>query len=205
MDISSKRNFLALKMFMKDEINLYRTLYEEIKEVQLDSFLGESDIETIVREGHYFRHGKDTKSYMGVPVTIKNLQNQLVVPKNTLRHCTVTFKRLMDGHNYDDWLHKIAKILMFSEETDIQVAFSFLCWIPKTGEQTYIFAAKELSPFRFTVDNQSDLLTEFKKLGSMTEREILDKTFIETQSDNPFASSGFCPQQLVCSYVYVTK
>ena len=192
-------------MFMKDEIDLYRALYDDISDVKPDKFLEESDIETIVREGHFYRHGKESKGYMGVPVTLKNLRNQLVVPKNTLRHCTVTFKRLMDGHNFDDWLQKIAKTLWYSEGTDVQVAFSFLCWIPHTGEQTYIFAAKELSPFRFSVDNPTELLTEFKKLGSMTEREILDKTFVETQSDNPFASSGFCPQQLVCSYVYVTK
>ena len=192
-------------MFLKEEIQRYESLYDDIKEVQLETFLSENDVDIIVREGHYLRHGKDTTNYMGLPVAVKNLRNHLIIPKNTLRHCTIIFKRLMDGHDFNSWLEKIAKTLMYSEDTTVFVAFSFLCWIPKTGEQTYIFAAKELAPFRFTVDSKEELLTEFSKIGSMTNREILDKTFVETQSDNPFASSGFCPQQLVCSYVYVTK
>ena len=192
-------------MYEKEELLRYNALYKNVDQVELESFLDKFDIETIIKEGHFQRHGRDTEAYMGIPVAYKNLRNQLVVPKNPLRHCTITFKRLHDGHEFGDWLNQIAKTLFYSEDTEVSIAFSFLCWNPRTAEQTYIFAAKELAPFRFNVDNSVELLSKFQVFGSMTDQELLNTTFVETHGDNPFANSGFCPQKLVCSYVYVTK
>ena len=67
------------------------------------------------------------------------------------------------------------------------------------------FSAKALSPFKFVVDNREECLSHFQEIAKLKDSSILNKTFLNTISDNPFSTSGFCPLKIVCSYIYITK
>ena len=110
-----------------------------------------------------------------------------------------------DSMTFAEWLDAVAETIVYNEDTEVKVGFSFISWKPITNDRVYLFSAKALAPFKFVVDNEEELREKFSKLGSMTDSEILNKTFVTTLSDNPFSKSGFCPLKIVCSYVYITK
>ena len=188
---------------MKDEIYSLKSLYEDVQDVQLDTFLTEEDLATIEFESDQMRN-KSNRKYGESPI-LRNLQNRLIVPRNHFRRCTVVVQRLHTGFIFKDWLKEVARKVLFNENTQIRVGFSFLCWKPITNDRTYLFSAKPLAPFQFTVDSEDELLIEFSKIGSLTDSELLNKTFVQSIPDNPFAKSGFCPLKIVCSYIYITK
>ena len=190
-------------MFMKDELERLKSVFDDVENVPLNSFLTTEDILAIENEADQL-HNKMKRKH-GDSMVLRNLRNRLIAPKNHFRFCTVTVQRLHNGYDFSEWLEKIAEKILFNENTHVKVGFSFLSWKPMTNERTYFFSAKELAPFRFTVDTEDELLTEFKKVGSLTDSEILNKTFINSIPDNPFSNSGFIPLKIVCSYVYITK
>ena len=190
-------------MFMKDEIYGLKYLFDKVDDVELDSFLTEEDIATIDYEADQLQNKNYRK--IGDSTILRNLRNRLIVPKNHFRRCTVVVQRLHNGYDFGEWLEKIAGKILFNEDTQVKVGFSFLSWKPITNERTYLFSAKQLAPFQFTVDSEDELMIEFSKIGSMTDSELLNKTFVQSIPDNPFAKSGFCPLKIVSSYVYITK
>ena len=74
-----------------------------------------------------------------------------------------------------------------------------------TRETIYIWAGRSLSPYSFRISSQAEALSKFGRVGAKSHAELLMETFIETQVDNPFAESGYCPKKLVSTYVWVTK
>ena len=190
-------------MFIKQEIFNLQSVFDDVENVQLGSFLTEEDIATISNDSDFFFN--KAKRQKGVSMAVRNLRNRLIVPKNHYRHCTVVVQRLHNGYNFSKWLKRIANKIMCDEQTQIKVGFSFISWKPITNDRTYLFSAKALAPFQFTIDSKNKLLAEFSKIGSLTDSEILNKTFLNSFPDNPFSVSGFCPLKIVCSYVYITK
>ena len=192
-------------MFAKEEINALASLYNDIKDVQLESFLTETDLATIENESDLFFNKNKRKS---TSMAYRNLRNRMIAPRETNRLCTVVMQRLhvnSDSMTFAEWLDAVAETILYNEDTEVKVGFSFISWKPITNDRVYLFSAKALAPFKFVVDNEEELREKFSKLGSMTDSEILNKTFLTTLSDNPFSKSGFCPLKIVCSYVYITK
>ena len=190
-------------MFSKNEIRRLSEIYDNVVKVDLESFLDSEDLDTIQREASH--HNNKNKRKKGTPMTIVNLANRIIIPRDTYRHCTITLQRLYDGFDFKDWLNKIATCILFAEETRLAIGFSFLCWVPHTNERTYLFSAKALAPYQFTASSKNECLSAFNKIGAKSDSEILNDTFINSLSDNPFSKSGFCPLKIVCSYVYITK
>ena len=138
-------------------------------------------------------------------MTFFNLKNRIIAPRNLNRICTVIFQRLHDGHDFSKWLQEVAKTVVFSENTEIAIGFSFLAWKPTKNERVYLFSAKQLSPFKFWPSNRNECLESFAAVGSLNDSQILEKTFINNLSENLLSSSGLCPKKIVCSYIYITK
>ena len=192
-------------MFAKEEISALASFYNDIKDVQLESFLTETDLATIENESNLFYNKNKRKS---TSMAYRNLRNRMIAPRETNRLCTVVMQRLhvnSDSMTFAEWLDAVAETILYNEDTEVKVGFSFISWKPITNDRVYLFSAKALAPFKFVVDNEEELREKFSKLGSMTDSEILNKTFLTTLSDNPFSKSGFCPLKIVCSYVYITK
>ena len=177
-------------MFVPEEISKSWSLYNGIRHESLDSFLESDELEAIGEKNTAFQ----------------NLQNRLVEPRKLNRHSTLTFQRLHNHSEFDEWLKSIANCLLFSEYTHIRIGFSFISWKPLTGEKIYLYAARALCSFSFFCDTKSECLTEFAAIGKMSDSQLLHETFLENEIESdPFSSSGFCPLKLVCSYVWVTK
>ena len=194
---------ISCKMFNKNEIKRLAMLFDNIEDIQLDSFLEPEDIATIEYEANTLYN--KTKKLSGRPQAYINLKNRVVSPKNTNRHCTVVVQRLHNDYDFGEWVSKVANTVIFSENTEFAIGFSFLSWIPHTNERTYLFSAKALAPFKFVTDSRAELMPQLSEVMTMSDESILDKTFLNTASDNPFTSSGFCPLKIVSSYIYITK
>ena len=138
-------------------------------------------------------------------MTFFNLRNRVIAPRNLNRVCTVTFQRLHDGHDFSKWLREVAETIVFAENTEISVGFSFIAWKPTINEKIYLFSAQQLSPFKFWPSNRQEGLEMFSAVGKLSDSQILEKTFINNLSENLLSSSGLCPKKIVCSYIYVTK
>ena len=203
-------------MFLKNELTRLKALYETIEKVELESFLDDQDIKTIKLEADYLytkgkqqstaqqpHHNRTTTAQQ--PMAYLNLTNRVIIPRDSNRHCTVTVQRLHSGYDFGKWIYKVAESITFSERTEINIGFSFISWKPHTNERTYLFSAKALAPFQFVVDNKKQCLSHFDEIAKLNDSNILNKTFLNTISDNPFSTSGFCPLKIVCSYIYITK
>ena len=203
-------------MFLKNELTRLKALYETIEKVELESFLDDQDIKTIKLEADYlYTKGKQQSTAQQAhnnrtttaqqPMAYLNLTNRVIIPRDSNRHCTVTVQRLHSGYDFGKWIYKVAESITFSERTEINIGFSFISWKPHTNERTYLFSAKALAPFQFVVDNKKQCLSHFDEIAKLNDSNILNKTFLNTISDNPFSTSGFCPLKIVCSYIYITK
>ena len=203
-------------MFLKNELTRLKALYETIEKVELESFLDDQDIKTIKLEADYlYTKGKQQSTAQQPynsrtttaqqPMAYLNLTNRVIIPRDSNRHCTVTVQRLHSGYDFGKWIYKVAESITFSERTEINIGFSFISWKPHTNERTYLFSAKALAPFQFVVDNKKQCLSHFDEIAKLNDSNILNKTFLNTISDNPFSTSGFCPLKIVCSYIYITK
>ena len=138
-------------------------------------------------------------------MTFFNLRNRVISPRNLNRVCTVTFQRLHDGHDFSKWLRKIANTIIFTENTEVSIGFSFIAWKPTINEKVYLFSAKQLSPFKFWPSNRKECLESFSSVATLSDSQILQKTFINNLSENLLSTSGLCPKKIICSYIYVTK
>ena len=203
-------------MFLKNELTRLKALYETIEKVELEAFLDDQDIKTIKLEADYlYTKGKQQSTAQQAhnnrtttaqqPMAYLNLTNRVIIPRDSNRHCTVTVQRLHSGYDFGKWIYKVAESITFSERTEINIGFSFISWKPHTNERTYLFSAKALAPFQFVVDNKKQCLSHFDEIAKLNDSNILNKTFLNTISDNPFSTSGFCPLKIVCSYIYITK
>ena len=203
-------------MFLKNELTRLKALYETIEKVELEAFLDDQDIKTIKLEAEYlYTKGKQQSTAQQPynsrtttaqqPMAYLNLTNRVIIPRDSNRHCTVTVQRLHSGYDFGKWIYKVAESITFSERTEINIGFSFISWKPHTNERTYLFSAKALAPFQFVVDNKKQCLSHFDEIAKLNDSNILNKTFLNTISDNPFSTSGFCPLKIVCSYIYITK
>ena len=194
-------------MFAKEEISALINLYDDMEMIRLDSFLTEEDLATISTEADLLYSKNKRKD--GIAMTVKNLGNRLIAPKNTNRLCTVTLQRLHakyeNSMTFGDWLDAVAQTILYNDDTEVKVGFSFISWKPITNERTYLFSAKPLAPFKFVVSSEEELREKFSIIGSMSDSELLNKTFINSLPDNPFAKSGFNPLKIVASYIYITK
>ena len=179
-------------MWLVDELEMCKKLYDTVPNIQLNDFLTPDEISTIGDK----------------PIAFHNLQNRALTPKgkSIYKPSTVTFQRLWDDDiKFESWLDSIASTVMFTKHTHVEVGFSFLCWQPLTDEKVYIWSARTLSPYRFFVSSKKECLDKFNEIGKKSEGEILEELFIETDTENPFKKSGYCPLKLVCSYIYIRK
>ena len=184
-------------MFAKEEINDLDKLYDDIRHVRLESFLTDEDLETI-----------SYNNEIGTSMAIRNLRNRVSAPRNTHRLCTVTVQRLhtnSESSTFAEWLEAVAETILYNEDTDVKVGFSFIAWKPLKNERIYLFSTKPFAPFKFVVSDQDELMKKFKRIGSITDSELLNRTFIKSLQGNAWSKSGFCPLKIVCSYIYITK
>ena len=190
-------------MFLKNEVERLKDLYDSVESVDLESFLDEEDLKTILTEANYL-HTK-SKDKLSKPMLYINLKNRVISPRDLNRHCTVTVQRLHTGYKLFEWVQKVLKAVTFAERTEINIGFSFISWIPHTNERTYLYSAKALAPFKYVVSSRDELMLQLSEIESMNDAQVLNKTFLNSSDDNPFTSSGFCPLKIVASYIYITK
>ena len=115
-------NLSFLDMFMKDEIRGLESLYYDIKNDTLESYLTEEDIATINQEADHL-HNKN-KRKVGSSMAVLNLKNRPIVPRDHFRRCTVVMQRLHDGHDFKEWLEAVARKILMNEFTQIRVGFT---------------------------------------------------------------------------------
>ena len=178
-------------MWLPEELDDCRNLLTDVEDIKVRELFSESEIEAIGDK----------------PIAFFNLKNRFIPPplKASQKLSKVTFQRLWtETFEFDQWLKSIASKVWFDTDTHIQINFSFLCKKPLTGETIYIYAAKPLSPYNFFVDSKKECLDEFSKIPK-DQSSLLHKVFVNSQSDNPFSESGYCPYRLVCSYVWIMK
>ena len=97
-------------MWVEEELVKCRNLYRQIDKVNVRDLLTEQEIECISENS----------------IALQNLRNRLIEPKKPNRICTVTFQRLWDGFDFGEWLEKVAKNILFTNNCHIRVGFSFL-------------------------------------------------------------------------------
>ena len=178
-------------MWLREELDDCRALYKDVEDIKLRDFFSQEEIDAIGDK----------------PIAFYNLKNRILTPetKTAKKLSTVTFQRLWtETFEFDQWLESIASSVWFQDDTYIKINFSFLCKNSLTGETIYIYAARGLSPFDFFVDNKKECRDEFSKIPK-DQSSLLNKVFINSQSDNPFSQSGYYPYRLVCSYIWIMK
>ena len=120
---------------------------------------------------------------------------------------TVRFVRLMSGFNVGQWLGQILEYLAVSVDMKIRIGFSFLGVKYKQNEPEYIYfyAAADLCEIEETFTHPVDAIKFARDLEKYTHRDYLQQTFLASQSDNIFSTSGIGPHILVASYIWITK
>ena len=194
-------------MWFDEELDRLKALFDDIEEVKLYNILDELELEAI-----------DEKS-----VRYGNLRSRVIPPgiKARNKFSTVTIQRLFTpDFDLEDWLSQIAKTVCWTEDTMVQVGFSFigiktfktsktfkfyLAWKPTTNEHIYIWAGRGLSPFNFEVSDQAECLRHFAKISRLSHPELLNETFITDADDYNYYTSGFCPKKIVSTYVWIQK
>lgn len=178
-------------MILEEEFESFKSLFEDIKDVELTSFLSDEEIKVIDQSGK-------------ANVVLFNLKNRLL-GKPRSKRTTICLQRLHDGYNFDEWLKKVAKKIWFDDDTYIDIGISFLATKPTTNEMIYIWAAKALASFQLRCSSFEQCLDKFNKIGKMSEADILTTTFFESPEGEHFKKSGFIPTKIVCSYLWVNK
>ena len=69
----------------------------------------------------------------------------------------------------------------------------------------YIWAGRGNAPFSYRISSQAEAFEKFEKIGAKSHADLLMETFVNTQEENPFAESGYCPTRIVSTYVWITK
>ena len=117
----------------------------------------------------------------------------------------------MTGFNVGAWLKEILDFLVFSTEIQISVGFSFIGrkaeWQLEEGEFEYIyyFAAKDLCTINERFYDMNDAIKFANEIEQLEYSDLLSETFFETESGDPFISSGIMPHVLVANYIWITK
>ena len=118
---------------------------------------------------------------------------------------TITIQRLTFDLDLVSWLEEIQDCLRY-EPTNIWIGFSFLCWkTTNISYPIYIFAALPLAPFHFKFRDRQGLSRIIDEFKGLSQFDLLQETFVATEDDNPFANSGYRPNRLVCSYIWIRK
>ena len=177
-------------MWFKEELDNCRALFENIEKIEIGDILDDDEGEVI---------GEN-------PITLANLKNRILIPKTRrLGMTTVTFQRLwIDDLDFRQWLEDIGQNVLFGENTHVRIGFSFICWKPLTGEKIYIWAARSHATYNFFVDDHEEYTSEISKIPKHG-GNLLHKTFIDQEEEDPFSNSGYCPLKFICSYIWIQK
>ena len=117
---------------------------------------------------------------------------------------TIRFTRLIQhDFNCGTWLKEILSNIRFTDLIVIHVGFSF---IAHNGDQKiYLFCAKALAPYMAKCLNKNDALDFAGELELKKPSDHLANTFFSTEIGDPFHKSGYCPNNLVANYIWITK
>ena len=177
-------------MFLTEEIKEGKSLYDGIRDERVAQILDFDEMQAIGVE----------------EIAYRNLKNRLIEPRRPDLPSTLIFQRIHNHDKFDQWLEDIANVILFGPNTLVKVGFSFISWKPLSDEKIYIYAARQLAPFKYKFDTRKQCLEEFAKIGKMTDAELLETTFFQNDEiSDPFSASGYCPVKLVCSYIWITK
>ena len=180
-------------MFLKSEIIQLESLYENIQDETIESFLSEDEVEMIKQ--------KFSSAY-------KNIRNFVFVPKRHDRYMTsVRFQRLnTPSFNLGDWLKEISYKIRYSPHMSLEVGFSFICHVGRDpSEKTYMFTNRNLATYSHKFSNRDELNQFIKEHGKKKESELLTEVFWTANNLKRFRISGWSPSTLVCNYVWITK
>ena len=87
----------------------------------------------------------------------------------------------------------------------------------KTQDITYIYAARELCLLKSKPKSKVNVYWKFSisflfqvmwdnmvdKLKGLSDHDLLQRTYVSTQDENPFADSSFVPYKIVCAYCWI--
>ena len=128
-----------------------------------------------------------------------------MVIQHNLEWKTLRFTRIVEpGFNTGTWLKSILKHIRFNDLLLIHVGFSFIA--TNKDEKIYLFCPKSLAPYTAKCIDKTEAMDFADDLEKMNQSEHLENTFINTtDTGNPFEESGYCPVNLVCNYIWITK
>ena len=117
---------------------------------------------------------------------------------------TIRFTRVVEkDFNTGTWLKEILRKTRFNDLMVIQVGFSFIA--DNKHGKIYLFCPKTLAPYMAKCLKKDEANEFADKLEKMTQNEHLQNTFLTTETGNPFNESGYCPNNLICNYIWITK
>lgn len=182
-------------MILKSEIDALNELYAGRESVCLEDFLYEDEIDILKNVNKFGTF------------TYKNLTNKLIynISKSHSRH-NVTLQNLWHDFDLANYIEEISGKIRYSELTDIKIAFSFIARNTKTNEKSYFYAAKAFSTnFSHRISSKAEMMNIAGEMRKRSDQDHLMNTFLVSQENNRFRSSGWVPESLVCCYVYLTK
>ena len=106
--------------------------------------------------------------------------------------------------NVGAWLKTILKQIRYNDLVVINVGFSFVA--QNKHQKIYLFCPKVLASYTAKCIDKNEAFDFADKLEKMSPAEHLQNTFVtSTDTGDPFDQSGYCPVNLVCSYIWITK
>ena len=178
-------------MFSKSEIELINEAFVGRENITIDDFLYKDEVELIKKYGTF---------------TYGNLKNKIIsnLSPRLVRH-NVTIQNLWYEFDLTQYLLNISGKIRYSDVTDVQIGFSFIGRNSKTNDKTYFFAAKAYSNFSRRISCKEDMKKIANEMSQLKDSDHLMNTFLISEENNRFRSSGWVPEALVCCYIYITK
>ena len=137
-----------------------------------------------------------------------HFRNHYFVPKHNRGLKTIRLVRLMNGSfNPGPFIKDLIPKLGISIDIRIKVGFSLIGVKFEKMEQefTYFYAAEELAAFKGVFRKHEEAVAFAESLEKRQYHDFMNETFLESESGDAFANSGFGPHYLVACYIWLSK
>ena len=112
-------------------------------------------------------------------------------------------QRLVHEFDLYDWLKQIGDCVSFRPSIHAFIGFAF--FVSDGTAQQYIYSIRQLCSYQHKFRSKSEFTEYIQAFKNITHESILKTTFVSQNDENPFFRSGFRPNQLVCSYIWLFK
>ena len=190
-------------MWLDTELARLAALYGKIDTPELETLIPTEDLQCI--EDLSSTELAALRNYLFVPKVILIFEIITKTYQHKLDWKTIRFTRLVEpDFNVGTWLKTILKQIRYNDLVVIHVGFSFVA--QNKHQKIYLFCPKVLASYTAKCIDKNEAFDFADKLENMSPAEHLQNTFVtSTDTGDPFDQSGYCPVNLVCSYIWITK